>query len=108
MHAQFKHDCAITENSTKTWPVKIFNFLGGFFKLKLNSQSDFVLISTTFFNMDSRNETTRGIYPGFSDCYMEFVEAVEEAVVQTYFAGLPFFIEPLWWLLLNIRFKHQH
>ena len=45
---------------------KIFNFLGGFFRLNFNSQSDFVLISLAFFNMASRNETPPEIYPGFS------------------------------------------
>ena len=42
--------------------LKILNLLGGFY-----GQSDFVLISTTFFNMASRNKTPREIYPGFSN-----------------------------------------
>ena len=39
---------------------------------------------------------------------MDFVEAVEEAVVQRCFAGLPLFIEHLSWLLPNMKFRHQH
>ena len=70
--AQFKHDCAISENRAeklggkKSW--KFSTFLADFLSWNFNSQSDFVLISTTFINMASRNETTREIYPGFSDC----------------------------------------
>ena len=72
VHAQFKHDCAISENRAEKLGGKKYRkfstFLEIFLSWNINSQSDFVLISTTFFNMASRNETTREIYLGFYDC----------------------------------------
>ena len=71
VHAQFKHDCATSENRTekvvrkKSW--KFSTFLADFLNWNFNSQSDFVLLSTTFFNMASNNEAPREIYAGFSD-----------------------------------------
>ena len=62
--------CNIIKQRTKTWRKKSWTFstfLGGFLSWNFNSQADFVLIST-FINMASRNEMTREIYPGFSDC----------------------------------------
>ena len=76
--------------------------------------------------MASRNETTREIYPGFSGCAIwnflfqrQFYQPDGsqqqlpnqqnvEALVQRCFAGLSFFIERLWWMLLNMKFRHQH
>ena len=66
-----KHDCAISEiraekvGGRKSW--KLSTFLADFLSWNFNSQSDFVLISTTFFNMASTNEAAREIYQGFSD-----------------------------------------
>ena len=68
VHEQLKHDCVISENRTeklgkrKSW--KFSTFMAGFLSWNINSQSDFVLTSTTFFNIASYNE----MYPGFSDC----------------------------------------
>ena len=72
VHGKFKHDCVISENSAKKtcWKkIWLFStFLVDFLSLNFNSQSDFILISTTFFSMASCNKATREIYPEFSDC----------------------------------------
>ena len=130
VHAQFKHDCAISETRAqklggeKSW--KFLTFLEDFLSWNFSSQSDFVLLSTTFINMASCNERIREIYPGFSDCAIwNFLLQRQlyqpdgsqeqlphqqhiEAVIQGCFAGLLFFIEHLWSLLLNMKFWHQH
>ena len=63
VYAQFKQDCAISENrGEKVGGKKKADLLSWNF----NSQSDFVLISTTFFNMVYNNEAPHEIYPGFS------------------------------------------
>ena len=77
--------------------------------------------------MVSHNKTTREVYPGLSDCAIwnflfqrQFYQPDRsqqqlphqqhvEAVIQRYFEGLPFFTENLlWWLLQNMKFRHQH
>ena len=75
--------------------------------------------------MASRNETTReftqdflavlcGIFffkefyqPDGSQQQLPEQQHVE-AVFQRCFADLPFFIKHLWWLFLNMKFRHQH
>ena len=71
VHAYFKHDCAISENraeelgAKKSWTFS--TFLADFLSWNFNSQSNFVLISTTFFSVASRNEKAGEIYPEFGD-----------------------------------------
>ena len=71
VHAHFKHDCAISENRAeelggkKSWTFS--TFLADFLSWNFNSQSNFVLISTTFFSVASRNEKAGEIYPEFGD-----------------------------------------
>ena len=63
--------CNIRKYSRKTWQKKsgkFSTFFVEFWSWNFNSQSDLVLILTTFFSVASHNETTYEIYPGFSDC----------------------------------------
>ena len=76
--AQFKHDCAISENRAeklggkKSW--KFSTFKVGFLNWNFNSQSDFVLVLTTaFFNMAIlQRDETWNLSRIFGLCHMEF------------------------------------
>ena len=66
--------------------------------------------------MASHKETTRGIYPGFSDCAIwkfifqrQFNQPdvnQQQLLHQQHVEAVV--IEHLWWLLINMKFRHQH